>query len=53
MNLEECCACKTPSKVVFMCDEVSEGPWCQACFEGTPCGRGEHGEGCETMVVSE
>jgi hypothetical protein len=34
------------------CDEDG-GPWCGSCFERTACGRGNHGEGCATMVFDE
>lgn len=34
----------------FMCDEVM-GVYCaDPCWPNTPCGKGEHGEGCATMV---
>jgi hypothetical protein len=38
-----------------MCDEAvssneQDPVWCQECFEKTPCGKGEHGEGCPTLV---
>ncbi len=36
----------------YMCDET-EGEWCPKCFKKTPCGKGKHGEGCETGVFSD
>jgi hypothetical protein len=36
----------------FMCDEDTEDKeYCPECFDNHPCGLGEHGEGCSTMVT--
>lgn len=35
----------------FMCDRA-EGQWCPECFGDTPCGKGDHGEGCPTGVLT-
>lgn len=36
----------------WMCDHRDEIDtfWCPDCFNLTPCGRGDHGEGCPTQV---
>lgn len=42
-------------KYHWMCDEAASfgfPQWCPECFEKTPCGRGDHGEGCPTMVAA-
>lgn len=40
------------SQLHFMCDysENVGDAWCPECFATTPCGKGEHGEGCPTQV---
>lgn len=60
MAAEICCACgveQSPGAPFFYCDESPQGdqagPWCGPCFDKTPCGREEHGEGCETMMFSD
>lgn len=57
---EKCCACglvQTSGVPLFYCDESpqdgKDGPWCGPCFDATPCGKGAHGEGCETMFLSD
>jgi hypothetical protein len=36
----------------FMCDlEPGDTFWCHECYFATPCGRGDHGEGCGTLVM--
>ena len=36
----------------WMCDEeTDEWKWCPDCFDTTPCGMGEHGEGCPTQAM--
>jgi hypothetical protein len=47
---EVCTSCQQRAWVYFYCDEAADGPWCEACFAATPCGRGEHDEGCATKV---
>lgn len=47
-----CDGCKISlkeAKGFFMCDEV-QGEFCETCWPNTPCAKGEHGEGCATMV---
>lgn len=45
-----CTACGAKDLQHFlMCDETL-GEWCPECFDKTPCGKGEHGEGCSTSV---
>ena len=39
----------TEHNPVFFCDEAIDDAWCAACFAHTPCGLGEHDEGCETV----
>jgi len=47
-----CSACsKDTTRHYLMCDEAV-GEWCPECFDTTPCGRGEHGEGCATAVFA-
>jgi len=50
---ETCVVCHEDcSKHAWMCDQAPGFPlWCQRCFEQTPCWRGEHGEGCPTMIA--
>lgn len=55
---EHCAKCsKECTNHYFMCDEAQPNPdntdpvVCPECFPTTPCGRGEHGEGCPTQVV--
>jgi hypothetical protein len=36
----------------FMCD-LEDGEWCGECFGTTSCGKGEHGEGCPTLVTED
>lgn len=46
-----CSTCGTDcSNQFWMCDEI-EGTWCPECFDKTPCGKGEHGEGCPTQAL--
>jgi len=46
-----CARCSVgPLGVAMMCDETIAAFWCEECFAKTPCGRGEHGEGCATKV---
>jgi len=46
---EKCKTCGDVVQIYHMCD-IDEGPWCSGCFLDTPCGKGEHGEGCPTNV---
>lgn len=51
-EFETCIACGADvSKAALMCDEQINGKWCIDCFEKTPCGKGEHEEGCRTLVM--
>lgn len=48
--------CKTCGKDCsaqrMTCDSTDEDvSWCPECFNDTPCGKGEHGEGCPTMLI--
>lgn len=55
----ECFTCGVPVIVKgepgCMCDRNTRAGrvWCAKCFQNKPCGRGEHGEGCPTMVFSD
>jgi hypothetical protein len=50
----KCHTCGTAEgNVRFMCDEQDGEEYCGECFDFHPCGRGEHGEGCSTMMVSD
>jgi hypothetical protein len=46
-----CGADVTALGVSYFCDEDENGPYCGECFDKHACGKGEHGEGCATMVV--
>lgn len=52
-----CCVCGDrigdgcDKNVIYFCDKASDGAWCGTCFDATPCGKEEHGEGCPTMAV--
>lgn len=35
---------------VYFCDR-DEGQWCGKCFDDTSCGKGDHGEGCPTLMA--
>lgn len=52
-----CRTCRKPVEPgrYWFCDEqeLSDQPWCDDCFDVTPCGKGEHGEGCSTLVISD
>jgi hypothetical protein len=51
---ENCSGCGIPfafPAVRHLCDLTGlDNVWCDACFPATPCGRGEHEEGCATHV---
>lgn len=47
-----CTVCGWPVMIYNLCD-VEEGAWCELCFPSTPCGKGEHGEGCPTHVIED
>lgn len=56
---EHCAICgEECSRHYFMCDEAQPLPGgkdpvaCSDCFPDTPCGSGEHGEGCMTQVIA-
>lgn len=34
----------------WTCDEQGDCAWCDACFAGTACAAGVHGEGCATLI---
>ncbi|TWB15575.1 hypothetical protein [Nitrospirillum bahiense] len=44
-----CSVCGAAPFTLVHCDQ-DDGAWCTDCFDGTPCGKGHHGEGCPTMV---
>ena len=47
-----CAVCKKPLiGIYYMCDEEMKD-YCPDCFWKTPCGRGDHGEGCPTKVFA-
>lgn len=49
----KCATCGTDCSAMFaMCDEEMK-EWCPPCFEATPCGKGEHGEGCPTFAFDD
>lgn len=48
--MKRCSSCNEQTKVYFFCDRDADGQFCPSCFEGHPCGKGEHGEGCPTKV---
>jgi hypothetical protein len=48
--LTRCTTCGKGVSVFALCDE-DNGAWCLECFEGTPCGKGQHGEGCRTVIL--
>lgn len=53
MASEVCSVCGKKTNPLFMCDEdAHDNRYCDECFVRTGC-RQEHGEGCETMVVSD
>lgn len=39
----------------LMCDENldQDAVWCPVCFDKTPCGLGQHDEGCATLVIED
>jgi len=47
-----CAICNAgPLAVYMMCDYTLDSiVWCESCFPKTPCGKGEHDEGCATKV---
>lgn len=45
-----CSQCSKPLLGYYCLCDRSDGQWCGDCFETTPCGKGEHGEGCPTQV---
>lgn len=50
-TLQTCAACGSAVRAYYMCDrEETDAIWCDDCFAKTPCGRGDHGEGCPTYV---
>lgn len=56
----KCCNCpvvQAPGIPFFFCDKSpqngQEGPWCGECFDDIPCGKGQHDEGCETMMLDD
>ncbi len=51
---ETCKTCGADcTKHRLMCDEEPsvDAVYCPDCFEDTPCGQGEHDEGCMTRVL--
>lgn len=51
---EICTTCRKKVTFYLMCDrEPAEKQYCKSCFSQHPCGKGEHGEGCETAVFEE
>jgi len=49
----DACGKKLEPGVYFGCDEDIEKAWCPECFAKTPCGRGEHDEGCMTQIFAD
>lgn len=50
-EVENCGTCGKPvTPMHFMCDETMLSYCAGPCWEVTPCSKGEHGEGCPTMV---
>lgn len=52
---EKCATCEADCTAHhFMCDEEPsvDAVYCPECFGDTPCGKGEHGEGCMTQVFA-
>ena len=46
------CGVKLEPGVYFTCDRDMEKEWCPACFDKTPCGKGEHEQDCATKIFS-
>jgi hypothetical protein len=45
------CGTDCTEKYMMCAQEVGFPSYCLACFEKTPCGRGEHSEACPTLVA--
>ena len=53
----KCKVCGTTTGPFHLCFEDTNETedcffpaWCGKCFDKAPCGKGKHGEGCETVV---
>lgn len=58
-NTFKCSTCKETigdhqqKNAVYFCDRLVTTAYCGACFNETPCGKGDHGEGCSTLMICE
>lgn len=53
-GLEVCDGCHKEilkGESFYLCDEKMES-YCEACWGFTDCSKGQHGEGCPTLVIN-
>lgn len=49
----ECTTCKKDvTRRHWVCDLYIDEQFCDECFDQHPCGQGEHGESCPTLVMA-
>jgi hypothetical protein len=50
---DKCSNCGATVQSYWMCDKEGDEIHCSECFDKHPCGKGDHGEGCATLCVTE